>query len=173
MRYPIMVAVVFALAGCASPVIVDYESGTGFGQYDTYAFKPPREGEAVSLDGQRIRAAVKPLMKARGFKRVEVPEADLLLDHKVKETRRVESTGFTFGFGYGHDNVGLGLGSRPEVYEVREGRLVVAFEDRAREQTIWRAESRHDLDPDLTGDKRRQRIERLIGQMFAHFPPAR
>lgn len=173
MRASLIGLALLALTGCASPVIVDYEPDTGFAQYQTYAFKPPREGAAESLNGQRVRAAVKPLMQARGLELVDAEQADLLLDHHVKEIRRVESTGVSFGLGFGRDNVGLGLGTRPEVYEVREGRLVLEFEDRGEDQVIWRAESRHDLDPDLTGDKRRARIEKLVNQMFEHFPPAR
>jgi hypothetical protein len=162
-----------ALTGCASPVIVDYESGTGFAQYETYAFKAPRQDGAESLDGQRVQAAVKPLMQARGLELVDAGQADLLLQHHVKETRRVESTGFAFGFGYGYDHVGVGLGTGPEVREIREGRLVVELADRATNEVVWRAESRHDLSPDLTGEKRRERINQLVRDMFEHFPPAR
>ena len=167
------VAVLLLLTGCASPVLVDYQSGAGFAQYGTYAFKPPGQDAAESLDGQRVRSAVKPLMQARGFELVDAGNADLLLHHRVKETRRVESTGFAFGFGYGYDHVGVGLGTVPEVREIREGRLVLELVDRATDEVVWRAESRHDLNPDVTGEKRRERIEKLVGQMFEHFPPGR
>lgn len=158
-----------ALTGCASPVLVDYQHGTSFAGYSSYAFAGsdgPR-----SLDAQRIRSAVKPRMKARGLELVEPDQADLLLHYRIKETRRVETRGFAFGFGYGHDNVGLGLGTGPDVYEVREGRLILELEDRATGQVVWRAESRRDLNPDLTGEKRRERIEELVGEMLEKFPP--
>jgi len=160
-----------ALTGCASPVLVDYQSGTAFDGYSSYAFAGS-EGPR-SLDAQRIQASVEPRMKARGLELVEPEAADLLLHHRVKETRRVETTGFAFGFGYGYDHVGLGLGTGPEVHEIREGRLILELEDRNTDQVVWRAESRHDLSPDLTGDKRRERIEKLVNQMLERFPPAR
>lgn len=171
MRASLIFLVLLALTGCTSPVIVDYETGTDFAQYETYAFKPPRKDAAESLDGQRVQAAVKPLMKARGLELVDADQADLLLEHQVQETRRVESTGFAFGLGYGYDHVGVGLGTGPQVYEVREGRLVLELEERATNEVVWRAESRYDLNPDLTGEKRRARIEKLVGEMFEHFPP--
>ncbi len=171
MRGVLIWIALLSLAGCASPVLVDYQSDTAFGDYTTYAFAG---GEGTrSLDGQRIEQAAAPMLEQRGLNPVDADEADLLVRYHVRETRRIESTGFSFGFGYGRDNVGLGLGTSPEVYEVREGRLVLEFEDRTAEQVIWRAESRHDLGPDLTGDKRRQRIEKLVGQMFQQYPPGR
>lgn len=173
MRMASMVLAVLALTGCATPVMVDYESGTAFEAYSTYAFAGDGGSGAKSLDGQRIEAAIRPRLKARGLEPAPAEEADLLVDYSIREIRRVESTGLSFGMGLGHDNVGLGLSTRPEVYEVREGRLVVELEDRAENRVVWRAESRHDLDPDLAGDKRRGRIRGLIRQMFDKFPPAK
>lgn len=173
MRMASMVLALLTLASCASPVLVDYQADAGFDGYTTYAFVGDGGSGAKSLDGQRIEDAAAPRLRERGLEPAPKDKADLLVHYSVREIRRVESTGVSFGLGFGRDNVGLGLGTRPEVYEVREGRLVLEFEDRSQEQMVWRAESRHDLDPDLTGDKRRQRIEKLIGQMLERFPPAR
>jgi hypothetical protein len=161
------------LSGCASPVLVDYQADAGFDRYTTYAFVGDGGSGAKSLDGQRIEEAAAPRLSERGLEPVPEDQADLLVHYSIREIRRVESTGVSFGLGVGHDNIGLGLGTRPEVYEVREGRLVLEFEDRAGDQVVWRAESRHDLNPDLTGEKRRQRIHKLVGQMLERFPPAR
>lgn len=173
MRITGMVLVLLALASCASPVLVDYQSGTGFDRYSTYAFVGDGGSGAKSLDGQRIEQAAAPRLVDKGLKAAPKGEADLLVHYRIREIRRVESTGVSFGLGLGHGNLGLGLGTRPEVYEVREGRLVVELENRAEDQVVWRAESRYDLDPDLTGDKRRRRIEKLVGQMFEQYPPDR
>lgn len=173
MRIMGLVLALLVLASCASPVLVDYQTDAGFDRYTTYAFVRDGGSGAKSLDGQRIEEAAAPLLRERGLKPAPKDKADLLVHYSVREIRRVESTGVSFGLGFGRDNVGLGLGTGPEVYEIREGRLVLEFEDRGEDQVIWRAESRHDLDPDLTGDKRRARIEKLIGQMLERFPPAR
>lgn len=172
MRITGLVLAVLVLGGCARPVVVDYQSGADFDRYTTYAFVREDDSAAKSLDGQRIEAAVAPELEERGLEAAPKKDADLRVHYRIREIRRVESTGLSFGMGLGRDNVGLGLRSGPEVYEVRAGRLVLEFEDRSQEQVVWRAESRHDLNPDLTGDRRRQQIEKLIGQMFERFPPA-
>jgi hypothetical protein len=168
----VLILVTLLVSGCASPVLVDYQADAGFDRYTSYAFVGDGGSGAKSLDGQRIEEAAAPRLRERGLESAPRDQADLLVHYNVREIRRVESTGVSFGLGFGRDNVGLGLGTRPEVYEVREGRLVLEFEDRTGDQVIWRAESRHDLNPDLTGDRRRQQIEKLIGQMFERFPPA-
>jgi hypothetical protein len=167
----VWIILMLLMGGCASPVLVDYQADAGFDRYGTYAFVRDDGSGAKSLDGQRIEDAAAPRLRERGLEPVAKDKADLLVHYSIREIRRVESTGVSFGLGFGRDNVGLGLGTGPEVYEVREGRLVLEFEDRAADQVVWRAESRHDLSPDLTGDKRRGRIQALINTMFERFPP--
>lgn len=170
MRIALVVLVLLA-GGCASNVAVDYRSGTDFQGYASYAFAPPGEGAARSLDGQRIEAALGPLLQACGLESASVAQADLLVHYRVEDTRRLESSGFGFGMGFGRDNVGLGLGTTPQVYEVREGRLVLELEDRAANQVVWHAESRRHLSPELSGDKRTERIRKLVAQMLERYPP--
>jgi len=168
---------VFAItiAGCASTVVTDYDSGTIFGNYDTWSFAPARQDsdEYVSLDDTRIRNAIEQEMKGESLRKADNEEADLLVDWRIVTEERIErgGSGFGFGLGFGSGNFGWGISAPPPIEKVKEGKLVVQFVDAQSKQVVWRAASRRYLDEGMSSEDRQELIGKIVTDMFAKYPP--
>jgi uncharacterized protein DUF4136 len=163
------------ISGCASTVVTDYDSGTIFGNYDTWSFAPARQDseEYVSLDDTRIRNAVEQEMKGESLRMAATDEADLLVDWRIVTEERIErgGSGFGFGLGFGSGNFGWGISAPPPIEKVEEGKLVIQFVDAQSKQVVWRAASRRYLDEDMSSENRQELIEEIVNAMFAKYPP--
>lgn len=163
---------VLALAGCASNVVTDYDSGTVFGNYASWAFAPQGDGKRfTSLDGGRIENAVERELNRKAMRRVDQQEADLLVSWQIVEEERLERSGLGLGFGFGSGNFGWGLSSAPPVREIQEGKLVVELVDTSTDRVVWRAASRRYLNENQSSESRRKLIDEIIADMFKKYPP--
>lgn len=166
------VLVTSAMAGCASNVVTDYNSGVVFGDYSSWAFAPSAGDTAfISLDGNRIQNAVERELNRKAMNKVEAPEADLLVTWQIVEEERLERSGLGLGFGMGRGNFGWGLSSAPPVREVKEGKLVVELVDKSSEEVIWRAASRRYLNENQSPETRRKLVDEVVAEMFSKYPP--
>lgn len=172
MRVFLVSLLVLVLSGCASNVVTDYDSGTVFGNYASWAFAPKKDGESfTSLDGGRIESAVERELNRKAMNKVPAGEADLLVAWEIVEEERLEQTGVGLGFGFGSGNFGWGLASAPPVREIEEGKLVVELVDTDTDRVVWRAASRRYLNENQSSDKRRKLIDEIVADMFEKYPP--
>ncbi|MCL7943832.1 DUF4136 domain-containing protein [Marinobacter sp. ATCH36] len=172
MRIFLVSLLVLALTGCASNVVTDYDSGTVFGNYASWAFAPQGDGESfTSLDGGRIERAVERELNRKSMRKVEQNEADLLVAWQIVEEERLERTGVGLGFGFGTGNFGWGLASAPPVREIEEGKLVVELVDTDTDRVVWRAASRRYLNENQSSESRRKLIDEIVADMFEKYPP--
>lgn len=172
MRVILVSLLMLALAGCASNVVTDYDSGTVFGNYASWAFAPKGEGENfTSLDGGRIESAVERELNRKSMRKVEQNEADLLVAWQIVEEERLERTGVGLGFGFGSGNFGWGLASAPPIREIEEGKLVVELVDTDTDRVVWRAASRRYLNENQSSESRRKLIDEVVADMFEKYPP--
>lgn len=162
------------LAGCASNVVTDYDSGAGFAGYETWAFaKQPDEGPRnfLSLDASRVERAVETAMERQSMDRVSETDADLLVSYRVEDVERLDTTGFTYGFGWGRSPFGFGLSTAPPVREIREGKLVVELVDNDTDRVVWRGASKRYLNEDQSPERRSELIDEVVRDMFEKYPP--
>lgn len=172
MRVFLVSLLVLALSGCASNVVTDYDSGTVFGNYASWAFAPKGEGKSfTSLDGGRIESAVERELNRKSMRKVEQEQADLLVTWEIVEEERLERTGVGLGFGFGSGNFGWGLSSAPPVREIQEGKLVVELVDTDTDRVVWRAASRRYLNENQSSETRRELIDEVVADMFEKYPP--
>lgn len=172
MRVILVSLLMMALAGCASNVVTDYDSGAVFGNYASWAFAPTGEGERFkSLDGGRIESAVERELNRKSMRKVEQNEADLLVTWRIVEEERLERSGVGLGFGFGSGNFGWGLSSAPPLREVEEGKLVVELVDTDTDRVVWRAASRRYLNENQSSESRRELIDEIVADMFEKYPP--
>ncbi|MFN2359611.1 MAG: DUF4136 domain-containing protein [Marinobacter sp.] len=172
MRVILVSLLVLALSGCASKVVTDYDSGTVFGNYASWAFAPKGDGEKfTSLDGGRIESAVERELNRKSMRKVEESEADLLVAWQIVEEERLERTGVGLGFGFGSGNFGWGLSSAPPVREIEEGKLVLELVDTDTDRVVWRAASRRYLNENQSSETRRELIDEIVADMFEKYPP--
>lgn len=172
MRVILVSLLMLALAGCASNVVTDYDSGVVFGNYASWAFAPRGEGQSfTSLDGGRIESAIERELNRKSMRKVEQNEADLLVAWQIVEEERLERTGVGLGFGFGSGNFGWGLSSAPPLREIEEGKLVVELVDTDTDRVVWRAASRRYLNENQSSESRRELIDEIVADMFEKYPP--
>jgi hypothetical protein len=172
MRFFLVSLLVLALSGCASNVVTDYDSGTVFGNYVSWAFAPKGDGERfTSLDGSRIESAVQRELNRKAMKKVSQEEADLFVRWQIVEEERLERSGVGLGFGFGSGNFGWGISSAPPVREIEEGKLVVELVDTDSDRVVWRAASRRYLNENQSSETRRELIDEVVAEMFEKYPP--
>lgn len=135
------------LSGCASTskVHVDQDSKVSFANYRSYGWTEPAavEGEtapALTLDAQRVRAAVGAVLQAKGY----VPDQDhpdVRISYVLKVYERPKQSGMSIGMGAGGGSGGVGgglgvslpLGKRVET----AASLTVNVIDAARHEQVW------------------------------------
>lgn len=172
MRVILVSVLMLALAGCASNVVTDYDSGVVFGNYASWAFAPRGDGQSfTSLDGGRIESAVERELNRKSMRKVEQNEADLLVAWQIVEEERLERTGVGLGFGFGSGNFGWGVSSAPPIREIEEGKLVVELVDTDTDRVVWRAASRRYLNENQSSESRRELIDEIVADMFEKYPP--
>lgn len=164
--------VILLTAGCASPVTLDYSNTAHFSQYHSYAFKLDLgPNGALTLDQSRIESAARDALNIRGYKEVPADQADMLVRFHMNIVKSVDNSGVGMGFGTFHHPWGFGMMVEPPARIIRQKQLVVEVEDAKSHQIVWSATSQRLLDPDMTGPERTQRINGIVNQMFARFPP--
>ncbi|MBN8238801.1 DUF4136 domain-containing protein [Marinobacter hydrocarbonoclasticus] len=172
MRIMMIAALAFAITGCASNVVTDYNPATVFGNYSSWAFASNAQDSGfTSLDDARVRDAVERELNRKAMKKVTETEADLLISWQIVAEERLEQVGVGLGFGFGHGNFGWGLSSPPPVREVTEGKLVVRMVDRTTEEVVWQAASRRYLNEKQSPETRRKLIDEVVSEMFSKYPP--
>ena len=164
----LMLFTIFLLTACSRTYVLDYQPGTDFSGYQTYAFEAP--AEVRSLDGARIENAVRRELTGK-LEAVDKEEADLLVRYRIEDSVRLQTSGFGYGFGFGRDRLGVGIATVPDAREIKEGKLVIELVERDGRQMVWRAVGQRNLTEQTRSDRREALINRLVGDMFERFPP--
>lgn len=147
----LVVGIAALLAACSTiKTVHDSDPSADFTRYRTWAWISdenliaPKAGEApvsyVSpLDEQRIRRAVEADLAAKGYRKADRAEADLIVSFTVgtEEKTRVYSTptagGYYDDYGYG----GWYGGSEVRTQQYTEGTLSVQFYERQSKNAVW------------------------------------
>jgi (2Fe-2S) ferredoxin len=172
------VCTLIMLAGCATPVDIDYDTARDFSRLHGYAWvQPParqREQDPVlynTLTDRRVHESVDRLLAARGYRRVDPASADFLVTYHLNTGKRLESDRFGYGYGYGWSNSGVMVGSGRDVYEVEEETLTVDMLDGRTRELIWRGALTERLDRYLTPQERTGKTLRQIREILMTYPP--
>lgn len=173
MRYLVLVMCLGLLSGCASLVSTDYDASASFDSYQSWAFAPEKgNNDFLSLDGARVETAVERELQKESLQKASADAADLLVQYRVEDAEKLESSGFTYGLGFGRGNFGWALSTPPDVRQVKQGKLVVELVDRATERVVWRGVSRRYLDERQSPEDRKELIDEVVAAMFERYPPS-
>lgn len=163
------------LAACAAPKVgYDYDASANFGAYHTYTWllgkQEPTGDKRVdnSLVDNRIRAAVSARLQAKGYTISANGKPDFYVAYHVavKDRMKGSSTQQYIGdFAYGT------FTTISDIHSYNEGDLLVDIVDAGSKQLVWRGAAQAEVDPGMTPKERDARINRVIDDMFAHFPP--
>jgi hypothetical protein len=162
------------MTGCAANIAYDYDPSTVFPQPQTFSFVDQHDKSVRTIDQSRIRAAVEREFANKAVRPATDAPADILVDFRIREDRRLQPIGFSYGLGLGW-GVGtrstIGMSTIQEAREIREGRLIVDLIDPQRNEVIWRAVSRVPLTENMAPGARSELINELVQEMLANYPP--
>jgi Domain of unknown function (DUF4136) len=169
-------ATCIAMTGCASPLTTDfdYDTAADFGTLKTYDWMPAT-GNAASdqLLVKRIRTAVDSQLQAKGH--APAPDnPDFLIAMQLSgRTAYGGSTGVGMSVGIpvgraGRISVG---GGKSKPIEKTEGTLVLDFLDAKSKALVWQGTASGAVQPSTSPEQQQQRINEVVAQLLAQFPP--
>ncbi|CAG9185080.1 hypothetical protein LMG23992_05427 [Cupriavidus laharis] len=166
------------LAACASTpdIKTDYNRSVNFGAYRSFGFvKNPgtdRQGYE-SLTTQYLKGAVQREMTSRGYQ-YNAQSPDLLVNFNARTQEKVQVTPVPPPMGYYGYRGGLyapwpGYGFYNDVYTYTEGTLNIDLVDRKDMKLVWEGVAVGSVDTSNQSNIQ-QRIEKVVGQIFAKYP---
>jgi hypothetical protein len=173
MRYPILVLAALSFACSTTKVTVDYDRSLDFRSFHTYSWAPAPTPAEVMAGGLRPHSTPSSLVTKQI---VDAVDGQL----QKKGLTRVHGGGelevhFRVETGRGYDVASSGAGPRwrganAQLRAVSTGSLVVDLVDRRTNELVWRAVARDEIDPDVSGEARAERLRAVAEKMFQDFP---
>jgi hypothetical protein len=169
-------ATCIVVCGCATQpaVDVDYDTTKDFSTLKTYQWMPAT-GNAASdeLLVSRIRNAVDSQLQAKGHTLVQSNPDFLVAMQLSGRTAYGGSTGVGMSVGIpvgsrGRISVG---GGKSKAIEKKEGTLVLDFLDAKTKSLAWRGTASATAEPNASPEQQQQRINQVVGELLASFPP--
>ncbi|MFO7670137.1 MAG: DUF4136 domain-containing protein [Bacteroidales bacterium] len=177
-KLPLLALATLLLASCATiKVTSDYDKTAPFESYKTYAFTQEALNLGVDeLNRSRLISAVENELSLKGFTKSETPDVliDMNLVAETKQTATANTTGrggyYGAGYRYGY---GGGFSTTTIEYDsYTEGTLFVDMIDASKKQLVWQGRGIDTIEPNVSGEKREERINYAIKQIFSKYPPA-
>jgi hypothetical protein len=177
----LLLVMMLMVSGCGSSISVnnDYDVNAPFADYKTYDWMPQpaaAPGNAKTavqrndLLDKRIKNAVADVLVEKGL----VPDAanpDVLLAYHVGVKDKVQVT--DWGYRYGDAYWGWG-GRDIDVYNYKEGTLIIDMIDAGTNQLVWRGAGQKALDDGKqTPQKSDELIRKVVGKIMSQYPPKR
>jgi hypothetical protein len=163
------------IAGCATPLVVDYDYDTtyDFTKLKTYDWLPSPPGDQIEdMAEKRFVSATNTQLGARGYSQSSESPDFLISLQGVKKTVESGSTavGASVGIPVGRGTVSVGGGkSKPRIKQ--EGTLTLNLLDRKTNAVIWQGTAKAEIQPKSSPEEQQQRINAVIKELLAHFPP--
>ena len=166
----------------AQKVTVDFDKGSDFSKYKTYAFV---EGTSApqTLTNQRIERALDAQLAAKGLTKV-ASSADLMVVYHCALSEQTQlNTSYLGGWGWGPGWGrgwgwgggwfggwdGLGGNAITQVEQIPIGTLIVDIGDSSDKRYIWRGTATGTVSSNP--DKNAKKIDQVVKKMFEKFPP--
>src|SRR5262245_4852662 len=166
-----------ALAGCATApmdIDFDYDTTANFAALKAFDWMPATGNAAKDeLLVKRIRSAVDAQLQAKG-RAASAGNPDFLIARQLSGRTAYggsAAVGVSVGIPVGRaGRVSVG-GARSKPIEKKEGTLVLDFLDAKTKSLLWRATASGAVEANPTPDEQQKRINAVIAEMLAYFPP--
>src|ERR1039457_663926 len=154
----------------AQKVNVDWDRGTDFSKFHTYAWQPSTH-PAKGLWDQRIIDAFNQQLQAKGFQLVQSnPQLWVVYSNSIKKDQQVVGTGYnmgpTGGWGYAW---GGPTTTTYQNYTTKEGTLIVDIADVNGHTLLWRGSATNSISDN--SDKNIKNLNKMASKLFKNFPP--
>jgi uncharacterized protein DUF4136 len=163
--------IVTGAIGVAQSVNYDFDKGTDFSKFKTYAWVRGTE-LADELNHSRVVSAIDAQLAAKGLRQVEMrAKPDLLVAYHASFSRDLQISGFSSGFGpyrFGGNQTGMG---RTE--KILNGTLAVDIVNAGTNTIVWRGMASKDVDVNADPARRDRNINRAAERLFKNYPPSK
>jgi hypothetical protein len=161
--------------GCATLAVdYDYDTTYDFAKLKTYGWMPsPAGGQVDDLVEKRFKQTVSTQLEAKGYSpAAESP--DFLV--ALQGTRKAVDAG-SVGVG---TSIGIPVGSRGSMSVgvgkskqrvKQEGTLTLNVLDAKTNAIIWEGTASAEIQPKSSPEEQQQRINQVVAELLAHFPP--
>ena len=165
----LLLTLLAATATFAQKVNVDWDRGTDFSKFHTYAWQPSTH-PAKGLWDQRIIDGVNTQLQAKGLKLVDSsPDLWVVYSNSIKKNQQVVGTGYNMGPAWGWGYWGGPTTTTYNTYTTREGTLIVDIADANDHQLLWRGSATDTLSDN--SDKNIKKLNNALNKLFKNFPP--
>ena len=153
----------------AQKVNVDWDRGTDFSKFKTYAWQPSPD-PAKELWDQRVIDGVNQQLQAKGFQLVTAnAQLWVVYTAHIKHEQQEVGTGYNMGPGWGWGYWGGPTTTTYNTYTYKEGTLVVEIADNNGRTLLWRGSATDTLADN--SDKNIKKLNNAISKLFKNFPP--
>lgn len=182
LKFASLIIVFLMISACSSvKVLADYDQGTDFTQYKTFAFykKGIDKAEISDLDKRRILKAVEAQLLAKGFTKSETPDVLVNIFTKAQNKVDVYANGFGNGYGYGYGYGGYygwypwyyGPNFGPQISTYTEGTLFIDLIDTTKKELIWQGIGTGGLNMTSDVAKKEERVKEFVNEIMMQYPP--
>lgn len=166
---PLLLTLLATGAAFAQKVNIDWDRGTDFSKFHTYAWQPSTH-PAKSLWNQRIIDAVNKQLQSKGLQLVDSdPDLWVVYSNSIRKDQQVVGTGYNMGPGWGWGWWGGPTTTTYTTYTTREGTLVVDIADAKGHQLLWRGSATNSISDN--SDKNIKNLNNAVNKLFKNFPP--
>jgi hypothetical protein len=162
----------------AQDVSYNYDQKADFTKFKTYKWVTiPGAEQPDELTAKMIAQAIETQMTAKGLKRAEGGEADLLVGYQVAVTKETEVTTYGSSYGYGpgwggryYGGYGGGMTSSTTA-TILIGSLALDMYDAAAKTLAWRGLASKQIDTKASPEKRQKNLDKGMAKLLKNFPP--
>ena len=153
---------VMSVAAFSQQVNTDYDRGTNFSNYRTYAWGTSPHPINDPLWNQRIMDTVDGALAAKGMQKVNLDQSpSVIVVYAAGIKQNVSYQGYAMG-------VFNRMGSIQQVVE-NDGTLIVDFADPQTKMITWRGVAQDTLAN--KSQKNIQKLQKMVSKMFQKYPP--
>lgn len=171
--------ILLACGGGASGIATAYDASpdADFSSYSTYVWVESEGGTADAQADTMLREAIDAELAAKGLSRVSSGDADAGIGYQValSTSTTQEMVGRGWRGGYSSRSVtgytGGGTGAMQRDVEHTAGTLFILLFDGDSKEAVWTGVGNGAVNPDLDADARRERINSVVGEIMAGYPP--
>ncbi|MFQ6370170.1 DUF4136 domain-containing protein [Shewanella sp. YIC-542] len=182
MKKLMLATLILLLSGCASlDTSWDYNPEVNFTQYKQYAWVPTtKESQSeYQLNGlldQRVRSAVDADLARKGYVKVDIKQADVLVNYLTKLDKRFKVDTVNTGMGYSpfwgpHWYFGGSWQTNTRIKEYEVGTLVLDMVDAKSNKLIWRGAANGVIRDYKTPQQRIGKVNDAVAGVLDNFPP--
>ncbi len=180
---PVVLIVVLIAACSTAQIRTDHDQAVDFSTLRTYSWSPDPpllKGDIRLLPPEArllIANAIDDQMVANGFTRVD-GDPDCWVHYSVLLATQLSERTISGNFGVPNswqidpafDRVGSPRAAT-ETFEFKEGTLIISLVEPESRNLMWQATAETEVHRERAMEKRRQRINRVVSDMFRRYPP--